>query len=69
MQSFFFRRSLDRLRAWHHHRPDFPIHVLPLRHACRRPQVLDARISARSDEHAVDSDFLHRRPRFESHIS
>src|SRR5208282_750259 len=68
VQSFFFRRVLDRLRARHHHGANLWIHVLPFRHSRRRPQVFDSRIGARSDEHTVHSDAFDRRSGIETHV-
>jgi len=48
MQAFLLGRVLDRLRSRHDHRPHFRIDMLSLRHSRRRPQVFDARVSART---------------------
>ena len=68
MQSFLFGCALDRLRARHHHGANLRIHVLPFHHARRRPQVFDARIGARSDEHSVHGKRFDRRSGSEAHV-
>src|SRR5271163_4905650 len=54
VQSFLFGDALDGLRSWDHHRAYIRIDMLSFGHACRCPQVFDARVGARSDEDAVN---------------
>src|SRR5215468_1988817 len=58
VQPFLLRLALYRLRTRHDHGPHLRIHPISTSHARRRPQIFQARVGARSDEHAIHSDLL-----------
>ena len=68
VQSLGFGLRLHAARPRDHPRLDPRRHATAGHHRRRRPQVLDARVGARSDEHAVDRDFGQRRAGGEAHV-
>ena len=58
----------DPRRPRNHHHAGFGRLLAALDHLCGRPQVLDAPVRARADEHGVDVDLPHRRSRGQTHV-
>ena len=59
---------LHRERAGHDHGPHAGLDRAALGHRGGGPQVLDAAVGARADEHGVDRDVAHRRAGGEAHV-
>src|SRR5688500_15692708 len=54
IEAFTLRVSLHLLRARHHERARALVDVVAARHAGRGTQILQPRVGARADEHAID---------------
>src|ERR1700722_333052 len=68
VQPFLLGYTLHRLRARYHHRPNFRTHVMSFRNPRRSPQIFNARVGARSDKNAIDSDVFDPPPRLQPHV-
>src|SRR5881397_1808113 len=63
IEALALRVLLHPHRAGDDERADPRADAPPLKHDRRRAQVLEPRVRARTDEHRVDRDLAHRRPR------
>src|SRR5579859_3911299 len=68
VQPFLLGCTLHRLRSGHDHGSHFCVDVMSFGYPRRRPQILQPRIRARSNEHAIDCDLFNPPPRFQRHI-
>src|SRR5690242_20182902 len=68
IESELFRLMLDLLRSRHHHRVHSLRDFLAAYDFRRCTQIADARVGARSDEHAIDPDVFDPRSRLERHV-
>src|SRR5699024_3935675 len=68
VQALLDRLSADPLRAWHQDHVDPLCHAPALEDARRGAEILDASVGAGPDEHRVDLDVRHARPRLELHV-
>src|SRR5712675_57889 len=69
VKAFVLRLRFHQTRSRHDHRElDIRCKTPPADDRGSGPQVLDARIGARADEHLVDADIGHRRIGSESHV-
>ena len=59
-QAFLLGCMLDRLRTRDYHRPHFWVHLMSLRDSRGGTQIFNSRVRARSDEHSIHGDLLHR---------
>src|SRR5438046_303426 len=68
IEALGLRLSLDLLRAGYDHGVDARRDTVPRDHLGGRPQVADARVRARADEHAVEGDLFDPSAGCEIHV-